>query len=145
MVDFPLLRFAHKNTKQNANEADGVVHNFRCKLTNFKAPRAPCSTKTRGMLHLTVIWNTSESFAYHTSFGRFEMIVYFPGRFRFLRFKNAATWTNAQRHAISRDVIWLPALSRSGRHVFALLCRADCALLCRVCGRGSTTALSHIY
>ena len=37
--------------ERNANEADGEVHDFRCKRTACKKSRVPCSTKTTRTPH----------------------------------------------------------------------------------------------
>ena len=64
----------------------------------------------------------------------------------FARFQDAASCINARRHASSRQ-LWLLACVVAlwpARTCFADFGRANCALLCCVCGRCLTTTCSYI-
>ena len=63
----------------------------------------------------------------------------------FVQFENAASCINARRHASSCQLSACCVVAPwSARTCFLGLCRADCALLCYVCGRCSTTICLYI-
>ena len=162
----PSATRAHKEEgiEQNANEADRKVHEVRYKLSTYKNPRAPCSRKTTRTPHActkyierterksTVVFyveigNKGESFAHYTSFSCFVSGgVLLPGKKKNLRFENEANRKNARRHPNCRQLCLLACVVTlwSARTCFPALCRTDCALLCCVCGRCSTTTCSYI-
>ena len=97
----PYATFAYKEEymEQSANEADGGVHDFTCKVTTCKTPYSRKTARTphacikiqrgwreRAALYLIEIGSNDESFAHRTSVSCFASgCVLFPGRFRFLR------------------------------------------------------------